>query len=81
MIHSLSGGVISDNTVFTFAKVQLEQEARWYIAPFPVSAGDHVLVPYKRQGPTAGIVIKTEIGTAQTAPVSVKYAREIYVKL
>ena len=46
MIHSLSGGVIADNTAALFAKVEISGAFYWYIAPFPISAGEKALAPF-----------------------------------
>ena len=54
MIHSLSGGVLGDNGVYTFAKVEVEGAPRWYVAPFPVKEGDTVAVPYGAVGEMQG---------------------------
>lgn len=77
MIHSLSGGVISDGGVYTFAKVETEGAPRWYVAPFPVKEGDTVIVPYGTYGERRGKVLKTENCTAHTAPVPLSRAQEI----
>lgn len=77
MIHSLSGGVLSDGGVYTFAKVETQENTRWYLSPFPVKAGDRVSVPFGLSGEREGVVLKTEDCTAQTAPCSVKRAPEI----
>ena len=46
MIHSLSGGVIADDGIYTFVKVDAEGTPRWYLAPvFRPKAGDRVRVP------------------------------------
>ena len=77
MIHSLSGGVLSDGGVYTFAKVETPEGTRWYLSPFPVKAGDRVSVPFGFSEEREGGVLKTEDCTAQTAPCSVKRASEI----
>ncbi len=74
MIHSLSGGVIADGSVYTFAKVQLSAGPRWFIAPFPVAAGDRVLAPFG-DGLEEGTVLRTEDCTRQTAPIPLKSAK------
>ena len=74
MIHSLSGGVLSDGSVMTFAKVQLSEGPRWFLAPFPVRQGDIVLAPVG-EGTEEGVVLKTEFCTRQTAPIPVKSAK------
>lgn len=79
MIHSLSGGVIADNTELLYAKVEVEGVPCWYISPFSdVKAGDRVLVPVGRgDRPAQGVVLKTERVTKQTAPFPVNRTREI----
>ncbi len=79
MIHSLSGGVISENFEYVYAKVEVEGAPCWYISPFPeLKTGDRVLVPFGRgEIPTQGVVLRTERVTQQTAPYPVKRTREI----
>lgn len=77
MIHSLSGGVLSDGEVYTFVKVDLDGAPRWYLSPFSVKAGDKVIVPFGVAEEREGVVLKTETCTAQTAPCSVKRTLEI----
>ncbi len=78
MIHSLSGGVLADNTPKLFAKVEMGGAPCWYLSPFQVEAGDRVLAPFGREGTLAeGTVLKTELCTPQTAPVPMKRARQI----
>ncbi len=76
MIHSLSGGVLADNGPILFAKVETAEGPRWFLAPFAVKAGEHVLVPV---GETyaEGEVLRTELCTRQTAPIPVARAREL----
>ena len=77
MIHSLSGGVIAENTEFLYAKVEVEGAPCWYISPFPaLKAGDAVEVPVGR-GTARGVVLRTERVTKQTAPYPVNRTREI----
>ena len=80
MIHSLSGGVIADNEMYTFAKVRVGGAPCWFLAPFKVEAGDRVLVP-TAGGEAEGEVERVEFCTPQTAPVSVRRAREILALL
>ena len=77
MIHSLSGGVLSDGDIYTFAKVDVEGASRWYISPLPVKEGDRVVVPLNLLDEKEGVVLKVESHTPQTAPCSVKRASEI----
>ena len=78
MIHSLSGGVIADNGVHTFVKVDVMGAPCWYLAPRRLEEGVRVLVPYGRAGrPAQGIVRKCEDCTPQTAPVPLSRARAV----
>ncbi len=76
MIHSMSGGVLSDGSVYTFAKVEAGGVPRWYLAPFPVSEGMKVVVPCGREL-AEGTVVRVETCTRQTAPVPVSRAQEL----
>ena len=76
MIHSMSGGVLSDGEIYFFAKVRLEERVGWYLAPRGVKAGDRVIVPFGEKS-CEGVVERTESCTAQTAPISPRRAREI----
>ncbi len=80
MIHSLSGGIISENGKHTFVKVVINGAPYWYLSPiFTVKEGDKVLVPFGRgELPTEALVIKVEENTAQCAPVSMNRIKEIY---
>ena len=77
MIHSLSGGVLSDGDIYTFAKVEVEGTSRWYLCPLPVQEGDRVIVPLNLLDEKEGVVLKVESHTVQTAPCSIKRAPEI----
>ena len=76
MIHSMSGGVLSDSGIYFFAKVRFEDTVGWYLAPRGVKAGDRVVAPFGTAS-REGVVERTETCTAQTAPVPVGRAREI----
>ena len=76
MIHSLSGGVLGDGGVYTFAKVRVEETPCWYLAPRGVKAGSRVRVPFGR-GTAEGTVERVEACTPHTAPVPMNRAREI----
>ena len=80
MIHSLSGGVIADNEIYTFAKVRIGDMPRWFIANLRVEAGDRVLVPTS-DGTEEGTVERVENCTPQTAPIPVRRAAEILAVL
>ncbi len=78
MIHSMAGGVLGDQGVHTFAKVEVAGAPAWYLAPMRVQAGQKVLVPVGRENRRAeGVVLKTEDCTAQTAPVPLARAKNI----
>lgn len=78
MIHSLAGGVIADNELHTFLKVQAEDVPRWYLAPYALAPGRRVLVPVGHDGRAAeGVVLRTERCTRQTAPVPLVRARSV----
>lgn len=74
MIHSLSGGVICDVGVYSFAKVELLEGfdqglSFWYLNEFlELKEGDTVRVPRGRYI-VLGKVVRIERNSAQTAPV------------
>ena len=76
MIHSMSGGVLSDGGIYFFAKVRFEDTVGWYLAPHGVKAGDRVLAPFRGES-REGTVERTEVCTAQTAPVPIARANTI----
>ena len=83
MIHSLSGGVITqyDKLVYVFTLIKNgvdEGVKRWYISPFPaVKVGDMVSVPVGKSSSAEAEVLRVEVVTAQTAPFPVNRTREI----
>ena len=80
MIHSLSGGVIADGTVYCFAKVRVNGAPRWYLNGYGAEEGDCVLVP-TGGGNAEGVVERVENCTAQTAPCSLKHVAQILAVL
>ena len=76
MIHSLSGGTLSDGEIYTFAKVRANGSVLWCLAPMKVETGDRVLILLEREE-TEGEVERVEHCTRQTAPVPMRAAREI----
>lgn len=80
MIHSLSGGTLSDGEIYTFAKVRAGETVLWCLAPMKVEAGDRVLVLCGREE-VEGQVERVEHCTRQTAPVPMRAAREILLVL
>lgn len=85
MIHSMSGGVLSEYDSYTFAKVCFdgEQQGYWYIADFDVSVGDRVSAPRFPSGSGApATVIKIEPNVSgQVAPVPIKRAKRLIGRL
>lgn len=80
MIHSLSGGVLADGGNYLFAKVGICGTVRWYLAPFPVEAGERVLAPFGEEL-AEGVVLRTEMCTPQTAPCPMKRVRSLEKRL
>ena len=82
MIHSMGGGVLRsyENLIYVFVDITVGSEKgvkRWYLSPFiSVNVGDGVEAPVSR-GTAAGIVLRVENVTAQTAPFPVNRTREI----
>lgn len=78
MIHSLSGGVIADNGLNSFAKVELPDGTKyWYLNEFPtLKVGDQVLVPLGRGKVTAKVVL-IELNSVQTAPIPLNRIKSI----
>ena len=78
MIHSLSGGVIADNGMQSFVKVDVSGTPYWYLAPRRLAPGQRVLVPCGKTGrPAEGTVLRCEDCTPQTAPVPMNRVREV----
>ena len=85
MIHSMSGGVLSDYGSYTFVKLKFDGDERpyWYICEFDVEDGDRVSAPFGVGGLSQpATVIKVERGvSAQVAPIPVKRAKRVLQKL
>ena len=83
MIHSMSGGALSEYDSLTFVKLLFdgEQTPYWYISDFEVEDGDRVLAPFGG-GYKEGTVVKVERGvSAQVAPIPAKRAKKIMRKI
>ncbi|MDE5896749.1 MAG: hypothetical protein K2H43_02915 [Clostridia bacterium] len=77
MIHSMSGGILAENEIYTFVKVDAEGTPRWYLSPTSkVKAGGRVIVEYEGRNITA-TVLRTENCSRQTAPVPLNRVRSI----
>ena len=81
----MAGGVLSDNKVVDFAKVQLlSGEILWYITNIEnLQSGDSVLVPVgKTNMPQKATVIRIDkCVSIQSSPVPYNRAKEIICKL
>lgn len=76
MIHSMSGGVIAENGIFTFVKVDVEGTPYWYLSPnSKVKVGDEAVVPFGRSV-CRGKVVKVEQCSRQTAPIPMNRVKE-----
>lgn len=84
MIHSMSGGVLSEFDNHTFVKVTFDDAPTpyWYVTDFEVSVGDRVLAPFGAYGGKAATVVRVEENVSgQVAPVPVKRAKKLIKKL
>lgn len=80
MIHSLSGGVISEYDKLIYVFVEFPDGVKaWYISPFgSIAAGDRVRVPCGSRGVLREAkVLRVDIVTKQTAPFPVNRTREV----
>lgn len=78
MIHSLSGGVISDDEQLTYVFVRTQDgRKRWYICPFfGVSEGSRVMVTMDGES-LAAEVTRVEYVTKKTAPWPVNRTAQV----
>ena len=82
MIHSMSGGVITEYDRLTYVFVEIAEGLdkgvkRWFISPTPkIKVGDKVKVEAARTECEAQ-VLRVETVTAQTAPFPVNRTHEI----
>ena len=85
MIHSMSGGVLSELDNYMFVKVVFEGSATpyWYVTDFEVTEGDKVLAPFGAGGigKTATVVKVENNVSGQVAPVPVKRVKKLIKKL
>lgn len=82
MIHSLSGGVICDVGIYSFAKVEYLEgfdagRIYWYLNEFPeLKEGNIVIVPCGRASVRAK-VLRIEENSEQIAPIPMNRIRSI----
>ena len=85
MIHSMSGGVLSEYDTYTFAKVKFDgcEKPCWFISDFEVKEDDRVLAPYGAGSVgRSGTVLKVETNVSgQVAPVPLKRVKKLLCKL
>lgn len=82
MIHSMSGGVLSEYGTYTFAKVRFEDgTAYWYVAEFEVESGDSVLAPRGNVNAKATVERVEHNVSGQVSPVPIKRAKKLTAKL
>lgn len=85
MIHSMSGGVLSEFGSYTFVKVRFEENGApyWYVSDFDVDAGDTVLAPFGATGAgrEASVISVERNVSGQVAPVPLKRVKKLIRKL
>lgn len=85
MIHSLSGGVLSEYENYTFVKVVFDGNSvpYWYVSDFDVAEGDRVSAPFGAGGlGKPATVVKVEYNVSgQVAPVPIKRVKKLISKL
>lgn len=83
MIHSLSGGVLSEYGSYTFVKVTFEDGARpyWYVSDFEVSEGDIVLAPFGGGAKRATVVKVEQNVSGQVTPIPLRSAKKLISKV
>lgn len=88
MIHSLSGGILSENKPLDFVKVEIQDDyfsgIFWYITEIKnLKVGDFVLVPFGKQD----VLVKAKIlridknVSPLSSPVPTKHAKHIFSKI
>ena len=82
MIHSLSGGVLKDNRLYDFAKVEIVDtpfvgNIFWYITNISLKPDDLVLVPVNNKTFKGKVLRIDKAVNEQFAPISVKRAKEV----
>lgn len=85
MIHSLSGGIVSETQYVDFAKVSIEGEGIfWYISKIEnLQAGDRVIVPFgKNLKNVEGKVLRVDKNvSSQVSPIPFRHAKYIVEKI
>ena len=85
MIHSMSGGILSEYDSYTFVKVVFDGDARpyWYVSDFDAEIGDRVSAPFGVGGAgKPATVVKVEHNVSgQVAPVPINRVKRLIAKL
>ncbi|MCH5156027.1 MAG: hypothetical protein J1F69_05405 [Clostridiales bacterium] len=84
MIHSMSGGILSEYGTYTFVKVKFDGDERpyWYVCDFDVREGDRVQAPFGAGGTKEACVLRVEQNVSgQVAPIPIKRAKKLLRKL
>ncbi len=85
MIHSMCGGGLADNEIYSFAKVRFENTALcgdrpyWFINDIVgLKAGDTVTAPFgASETPERAVVLRVDIASEQTPPLPVKRMKRV----
>ena len=85
MIHSMSGGVLSEYGTYTFVKVKFDDDERpyWYVCDFDVVEDDRVSAPFGagNSGKPATVLRVEHNVSGQVSPIPIKRAKKLLRKL
>lgn len=89
MIHSMCGGGLKNNEIYSFAKVRFENEQLcglcpyWFISDIAgLKAGERVLAPFgKNDEPLSAVVLRVDDSDEQTPPFPIKTMKYLVGKL
>lgn len=88
MIHSMCGGGLSDNEIYSFAKVRFDNVALcgdrpyWFINDIAgLKIGDVVMAPFGfDEKPERAVVLRVDDASEQTPPFPVKRMKHIIAR-
>lgn len=85
MIHSMSGGVLSEYGSYMFVKVKFDDDEKpyWYVCDFEVDEGDRVCAPFGAGGlgkPATVLRVEKNV-SGQVSPIPIKRAKKLLRKL
>ena len=82
MIHSLSGGILSENSLVDFAKVETTEGTFWFNSTgFKLNIGDNVLVPLNGNTLQGKVIRVDKNLSPQVTPIPLKHAKKIIKKI